>query len=114
MTELLPEFLNMEILTAVALLAIAIIRITAWGKANQDALTQVVDVVERVRADHVKTNVEDRERYEMSDAAADALDQAVRKVDVKKTAVKAGERALRLVVPRVVRKIPKWIGRIFK
>jgi hypothetical protein len=72
-----------DLLATIGLAVIAFIRATAWGRAQSAALDATVSAIELARATEAKTFVRARQRA-LSRAAADALDDAVARVDTKK------------------------------
>lgn len=63
---------------------IALIRLTAWGKANKAALDTVTEAIEQLDAKEVKEKV-DNLHGALPKGAANALQDSVRKVDKSKT-----------------------------
>ncbi|HOV76333.1 MAG TPA: hypothetical protein PK967_20465 [Candidatus Hydrogenedentes bacterium] len=63
---------------------LAIIKLTAWGKAKAAALDTVTTVVEQLRATNVKNAVAAKES-ELTAGALDALQVSVAKADPNKT-----------------------------
>ena len=87
---------NREVLITFAVSLVAVVKLTAWGKAQTVALDAVVGVIERLCARHVKAGVSVAET-DLSSAAKDALRDAVARVDTKKTPIGAVLRILREV-----------------
>jgi hypothetical protein len=85
---------NREVLTAFVVALIAVIKLTAWGKAQAAALDAVVGVIERVGAHEVKTGVA-RTEYGLTAAAKDALRDSVAKADQKKSPLSIGWKIIR-------------------
>lgn len=85
---------NKEVLTAFLISLIAVIKLTAWGKAQARALDAVVGVVERVGAGGVKSGVA-RDQWKLSPAARDAITDSVAKVDPKKSPLTTGWKIIR-------------------
>jgi hypothetical protein len=79
---------NMETIMAFVGLAIALIRLTSWGRANGKALDAVVDAIEKIDiADDQKAKVKAEVKNKMTTLggdSADAIDHAVRRADPKK------------------------------
>jgi len=75
---------NREILVAFILSLIAIIKLTAWGKAQSAALDTVVGVIEQLGVGEVKRAVA-RTESSLAEAAQDAIRDSVAKADPKKT-----------------------------
>jgi len=75
---------NREVLTAFLVALIAVVRLTAWGRAQALALDTVIGVIERVGAGEVKSGVAGTEK-KLPDAAKDAIRDSVAKADPKKT-----------------------------
>jgi hypothetical protein len=63
---------------------LAIIKLTAWGKAKAEALDTVIAVIERAGANVVKSGVAAKEA-QLTAGALDALHVSVAKADPKKT-----------------------------
>jgi len=76
---------NKEIAVALILAAIAVLKLTAWGKANAKALEVVVQVIEGLGLAEVKASVAAIEP-KLGTGAQDALQNAVAKADPKKPA----------------------------
>ena len=85
---------NREVLTAFLVALIAVIKLTAWGKAQATALDTVVGVIERMGVHEVKTAVA-KTQTSLSAAAKDALRDSVAKADPKKSPLSIGWRVLR-------------------
>jgi len=79
---------NREVLIAFVVSLVAVMKLTAWGKAQAVALDAVVGVIERLGACDVKHGVSVAE-IDLSSAAKDALRDAVAKADAKKTPLSA-------------------------
>ena len=62
---------------------LAIIKLTKWGKAHEEALETVIDAIEKLGAKSVKTLVATKEGV-LSSAAQEVIRCAVAKVDPKK------------------------------
>jgi hypothetical protein len=76
------------------LAVIGIVKLTAWGRANAEALALIVDVIEKKNSTDIKKLVASQENI-LSDVAKDALADAVNTVDVKKTPLTAALRFCR-------------------
>ncbi len=76
---------NREILVTFILSLIAIIKLTAWGRAQATALDTIIGVVEGLGAVDVKRAVA-RTEPDLPDAAKDAIIDSVAKADPKKSA----------------------------
>ena len=61
---------------------IAIIRLTAWGKANKEALDTVTAAIEKVNAKEVKEQVK-MAHAKLDSRSSNALQDSVRMVDKK-------------------------------
>ena len=96
-------FAHQEALTTLFLSLIALLKLTAWGRAQSAALDAVVGVIERVGDKKIKTDIATREAH-LQRAVKDALRDAVAKVDPKKIAVglarRVGREIVRGVLPR--------------
>lgn len=82
------EFINTilehwETILAIVGGLIAIVRLTAWGKANKEALDKVTEVVEQVDAKEVKASVQESQD-KLGKLSSNALSDSVRKADKKK------------------------------
>jgi len=88
---------NREVLVTFVISLIAIIKLTAWGKAQAAALDTVVSVIERMGARDVKAAVAQRE-ISLSDAAKDALQDSVAKADKKKNPVTVAWKIIREII----------------
>ena len=75
---------NKEITVALVLAVVAVLKLTAWGKANSKALELVVSVIEGLDALDVKSRVAANESKQTS-GVQDAIEDAVAKADKKKT-----------------------------
>lgn len=84
---------NREVLIAFILSLIAVIKLTAWGKAQAAALDTVVGVVEELGISNVKRAVSNA-AGELTAGAQDAISDSVAKVDPKK---KSPSLAIRVV-----------------
>lgn len=74
---------NRDILITFVVSLVAVVKLTAWGKAQATALDTIVGAVESLEADNVKTTVAAAER-KLAEAARDAIKDAVAKADAKK------------------------------
>lgn len=75
---------NREVVAAFLVSLTAIIKLTAWGKAQASALDTVTGIIERIGAGEIKSRVAQAEA-DLSAAAKDAIQNSVAKVDPKKT-----------------------------
>ena len=75
---------NREVLTAFLVALIAVVKLTAWGRAQALALDTVVGVIERLGASDVKREVS-RTELNVPDSTKDAIRDSVAKADPKKT-----------------------------
>jgi hypothetical protein len=85
---------NREVLVAFLVALIAVVKLTAWGKAQAAALDAVVGVIERIGAHEVKSGVA-RKEYGLAAAAKDALRDSVAKADPKKSPPRIGWKIVR-------------------
>lgn len=85
---------NREVLAAFLVSLIAVVKLTAWGKAQAAALDAVVGVIERVGAHEVKSGVA-RTEYGLTAAAKDAIRDSVAKADPKKSPLSIGWKIVR-------------------
>lgn len=76
---------NKETLLTFVGSVIAVIKLTAWGKAKSTALDTVTGAIERIGATNVKQAVAAQEA-QLTAGALDALQTSVAKVDPNKTA----------------------------
>lgn len=88
---------NREVLVAFIISLIAVIKLTAWGKAQAAALDAVVGAVERVGAGEVKSGVA-RDQWRLSPAARDAITDSVAKADPKKSPLATGWKIVREIL----------------
>lgn len=88
---------NREVLAAFVVALIAVIKLTAWGKAQAAALDAVVGVIERMGVGEVKAAVA-KTQTTLSPAAKDALTDSVAKTDPKKSALSTAWRVLREII----------------
>ncbi|MHB9038476.1 MAG: hypothetical protein ACYC64_17630 [Armatimonadota bacterium] len=75
---------NKDVLITFVVALAAVIKLTAWGKAQAAALDTVVAVIERLGAGNVKLRVANS-MYALSGGAQDAIADSVAKADPKKT-----------------------------
>ena len=87
-----------ELLATFLVSFVAIIKLTAWGRAQALALDAVIGVIERLGAGNVKRVVAVQEST-LSGAARDAIRDSVAKADPKKTPTSLGLRILRAIIP---------------
>ncbi|HOV72696.1 MAG TPA: hypothetical protein PK967_01895 [Candidatus Hydrogenedentes bacterium] len=92
----LIEFVNNNRELFITLLGsiLAIIKLTAWGKAKAEALDTVIAVIERAGANVVKSGVAAKEA-QLTAGALDALHVSVAKADPKKTVPRPATRLVR-------------------
>lgn len=88
---------NREVLLTFVIAFIAVVKLTAWGKAQSAALDAVVGVIERMGIREVKAAVASKETA-LSAAAKDALKDSVAKADPKKSPLSTAWRVLREIV----------------
>lgn len=88
---------NKDVLITFVVSLVAVIKLTAWGRAQAAALDTVVGAVECLGASDVKTKVAAAEKR-LADAARDALKDAVAKADAKKTSLGAVLKFIREVL----------------
>lgn len=69
---------NWEIILTIGFFVIGLIRQTAWGMRNKDALDLVVGVIESSKSKIVKMNVESKSK---GLSVAGTINEAVRRVD---------------------------------
>lgn len=74
---------NWDALITLLAAAIAVVKLTGWGRANAEALQAVVDAIEKLQQTEVKQEVEKRQSL-LSEVAQDALEDAVFAADRKK------------------------------
>jgi predicted tellurium resistance membrane protein TerC len=74
---------NWDALITLLAAAIAVVKLTGWGRANAEALQAVVDTIETLQQTEVKQEVEKRQSL-LSEVAQDALEDAVFAADRKK------------------------------
>jgi alcohol dehydrogenase class IV len=87
---------NKEVVAAFLVSLIAIIKLTAWGKAQSSALDTITGIIERIGAGEIKSRVAKAEA-DLSTAARDAVQNSVAKADPKKTPKSAVIRFLKEV-----------------
>ena len=75
---------NKDVLITFVISLIAVVKLTAWGKAQAAALDAVVGVIEQIGGRSVKLGVASS-MGELPDAAQDAIADSVAKADPKKT-----------------------------
>ncbi len=75
---------NREVLITFVIALIAVIKLTAWGKAQASALDTVVGVIEQFGLGTVKRAVSDA-AGDLPAGAQDAISDSVAKADPKKT-----------------------------
>jgi hypothetical protein len=79
---------NKEVFVTFVVSLVAVVKLTAWGKAQAAALDTVVGAIECLGADDVKSKVAMAEKR-LAAAAKDALKDAVAKADAKKSPLSA-------------------------
>jgi len=77
---------NWEVLLTFLLALIAVVKVTAWGRANAAALQLIINVIEQLQLRTVKQEVA-RRQTELPAIAQDAITDAVAVADVKQTPV---------------------------
>lgn len=87
---------NKEVLATFLVSLIAVIKLTAWGKAQAFALDTVVGIIERMGVREVKTAVA-RTETALPAAAKDALKDSVAKADPKKSPLSTAWKVVREV-----------------
>lgn len=87
---------NKELFVTFLVSLIAIIKLTAWGKAQAAALDVITGIIERIGAGEIKSRVAQTETN-LSSAARDAVQNSVAKADPKKTPKSAVVRFLKEV-----------------
>ncbi|MCE5322372.1 hypothetical protein LLG46_03535 [bacterium] len=87
---------NKELFVTFLVSLIAIIKLTAWGKAQASALDVITGIIERIGAGEIKSRVA-KEETNLSSAARDAVQNSVAKADPKKTPKSAVVRFLKEV-----------------
>ncbi|MHB9129735.1 MAG: hypothetical protein ACYDBB_01425 [Armatimonadota bacterium] len=76
---------------------IGVVKLTAWGRANAEALALLVDVVEQKNSTEIKQAVATQQTG-LSEVAQDALADAVNTADAKKTPLTTALRICREVL----------------
>lgn len=87
---------NKEVFAAFLVSLVAIIKLTAWGKAQAAALDVITSIIERIGAGEIKSRVASAEAG-LSASAKDAIRNSVAKADPKKTPQSAVIRFLKEV-----------------
>ncbi len=85
---------NWDAFITLALAGMTVVKLTAWGRANADALHTVVEAIEKLQQTEVKAEIA-RQQSGLSEVAQDALLDAVHLADVKKTPLPAALRVCR-------------------
>jgi len=93
---------NKELFVTLIVTVLAIVKLTAWGRAKADALDAVIGVIERLGANFVKNGVAAQES-KLATPVKDALQHAVAKADPKKTPVPPAARLVRELLRGVIR-----------
>lgn len=75
---------NKDVLITFVVALVAVIKLTAWGKARAAALDTVVGIIEKLGAGSVKLGVA-TSMVKLSEGAQDAITDSVAKADPKKT-----------------------------
>lgn len=91
---------NQEFAITIIVLVVGLLRATAWGRANAEALDAVTEAVERQRgktAEDVKAQVKDIE-FNLKPAAKKALKDSVNKADALKITKKIGRRFIKHLI----------------
>ena len=88
---------NREVLITFIVALIAVIKLTAWGRAQAKALDTIVGVVERAGASELKSQVA-FQQMRLSPSASDAIKDSVAKADPKKSPLSLGWKVLREVL----------------
>ncbi len=76
---------------------IGVVKLTAWGRANAEALALIVDVIEQKDGTDIKQAVATRQTG-LSEVAQDAIADAVNTADAKKTPLTTALRVCREVL----------------
>lgn len=76
------------------LAVIGVVKLTAWGRANAEALALIVNTIEKKNSTDIKQLVASQENI-LSEVAKDALADAVNSADIKKTPLTAALRFCR-------------------
>jgi len=76
---------------------VGVLKLTAWGRANAEALALLVEIIERKNSKEIKSAVSSLQG-DLSSVAQDALEDAVNTVDVKKKALPTALRVCREVL----------------
>ena len=92
---------NKELFVALIVTVLAIVKLTAWGRAKADALDAVIGVIERLNASFVKGGIAAHEP-KLKPQVKDALHHAVAKADPKKTPERPSVRFAREVLRGVI------------
>lgn len=115
---------NIEAVVAAAAAVVAILQLTSWGRANKQALHDVIAAIENVGkwapdqraqigSQYVKREVEQISRLQPL-RVQEVLADAVALVDTKHKRPTVLQQIGRFIVPIAVRNLPRLIGRIFK
>lgn len=88
---------NLDTILTVLVGMVAVVKLTAWGRANAEALGAVVEVIEDLQRKDVKQEVAKRQDG-LSEVAQDALLDAVQTVDAKKTPLTGALRVCREIL----------------
>lgn len=76
---------------------IGVVKLTAWGRANAEALTLLVDVIEQHNNTEIKQAVA-AQQTDLSEVAQDVLMDAVQTADAKKTPLTTAMRVCREIL----------------
>ncbi len=93
---------NKELIASFIVTLLAIVKLTAWGRAKAEALDAVIGVIERLGANYVKSGVA-VEEPKLKPQVKEALQHAVAKADPKKTPARPAVRFAREVLRGVIR-----------
>lgn len=88
---------NREVLITFIISLLAVVKLTAWGKAQSAALDAVVGVIEQLGARDIKVGVSET-AGDLPSGAQDAIADSVAKADPKKNAPSLIIRVLREVL----------------
>lgn len=75
---------NWEVLITLVVALIAVVKVTAWGRANAAALQLIINVIEQLQLRSVKQEVA-RQQDALPAIAQDAITDAVALADTKQT-----------------------------
>ena len=93
---------NKELFVTLIVTVLAIVKLTAWGRAKADALDAVIGVIERLGANFVKNGVAAQES-KLAATVQHALERAVAKADPKTAPAPPADRLVRELLRGVIR-----------